>query len=295
MPPRAAGLLLPVLAVLASAVPAQAARPPAAGAPGVRHTWAPADKHGFGTAHQLGGHAYFTLRQASLSEVYYPDLSTPAFRAAVRGDGDRHAAGPFAGVPPGHREPPLAADQDVDHGPRARQRAAARALRGEVDATAALRARRPRARQRRQRRSRDLRRGDADRLRRRGRQCRGRLSGALADLERIQGDRKRPVARPAGLLAGRHGRHRSGQRRAGRPDGARRQDQPGHDAGDRLRARRRRRHRLARGWLRRRPSPAARGCGGSTSSRCSCSPPRRTRPTAAPRSPRRTWRGSGAR
>jgi Glucodextranase, domain N len=33
---------------------------------------APADKHGFGTAHQLAGNAYFTLRQASLSEVYSP-------------------------------------------------------------------------------------------------------------------------------------------------------------------------------------------------------------------------------
>jgi Glucodextranase, domain N len=67
MPPRAAGLLVPVLAVLAIAMPAQAARPPASGAPGDRHTWAPADKHAFGTAHQLAGHAYFTLRQASLS------------------------------------------------------------------------------------------------------------------------------------------------------------------------------------------------------------------------------------
>jgi glucoamylase len=56
------------------------AKPPAPGAPGARHTWAPADKHGFGTAHQLEGNAYFTLRQASLSEVYFPDLSTPGFR-----------------------------------------------------------------------------------------------------------------------------------------------------------------------------------------------------------------------
>ena len=66
--------------MLATATPAAEARPPAAGAPGATHTWAPADKHGFGTAHQLAGHTYFTLRQASLSEVYYPDLSTPAFR-----------------------------------------------------------------------------------------------------------------------------------------------------------------------------------------------------------------------
>src|SRR5688572_25584422 len=80
MPLRAAGLLVPVLAVFAFAAPAQGARPPAQGAPGAKHTWAPADKHGYGTAHELTGHAYFTLRQASLSEIYYPDLSTPAFR-----------------------------------------------------------------------------------------------------------------------------------------------------------------------------------------------------------------------
>ena len=59
---RAVGLLVSVLAVL-DRRPAAAAKPPAQGAPGTRHTWAPADKHGFGTAHQLTGHAYFTLRQ----------------------------------------------------------------------------------------------------------------------------------------------------------------------------------------------------------------------------------------
>jgi glucoamylase len=80
MTTRTTGLLVSVLAVLAAAAPAQAARPPAQDGPGTKHTWAPADKHGFGTAHQLTGHAYLTLRQASLSEVYYPDLSTPAFR-----------------------------------------------------------------------------------------------------------------------------------------------------------------------------------------------------------------------
>ncbi len=57
---------------------AQAAQP-APGAPGERHTWAPADKHGFGSA--VGGsNVWFTLRSAELSEIYYPDLSTPAFR-----------------------------------------------------------------------------------------------------------------------------------------------------------------------------------------------------------------------
>ena len=79
MKPRTAGLLVSVLAALTPTA-AQAAKPPASGAPGTKHTWAPADKHGYGSAHQLAGHTFFTLRQASLSEVYYPDLSTPAFR-----------------------------------------------------------------------------------------------------------------------------------------------------------------------------------------------------------------------
>src|SRR5919202_999080 len=57
-----------------------AARPAAPGAPGAKHTWAPADKHGFGTARQLSSPVWFTLRRASLSEVYYPDLYTPRFR-----------------------------------------------------------------------------------------------------------------------------------------------------------------------------------------------------------------------
>src|ERR671914_448211 len=66
-------------ALFAAAGPA-AAKPPAPGAPGAIHTWAPADKHGFGTARQHAGNAYLTLRKASLTEVYYPDLSTPSFR-----------------------------------------------------------------------------------------------------------------------------------------------------------------------------------------------------------------------
>src|SRR3954451_14708104 len=71
---------LSVVAVLAVAAPAAAAGKPAPGAPGADHTWAPADKHGFGTSHQLRSHVFFTLRQASLTEVYFPDLSTPSFR-----------------------------------------------------------------------------------------------------------------------------------------------------------------------------------------------------------------------
>src|SRR3954447_1093710 len=71
--------ILVVLAVGGGAA-AASATPPAPGAPGAVHVWAPADKHGFGTAHQAASNAYFTLRASSLSEVYFPDLSTPSFR-----------------------------------------------------------------------------------------------------------------------------------------------------------------------------------------------------------------------
>jgi glucoamylase len=74
-----AAALVSVCAALCLAGPARA-KPPAPGAPGAIHVWAPADKHGFGTAHQLASNAWFTLRQGSLSEIYYPDLSTPGFR-----------------------------------------------------------------------------------------------------------------------------------------------------------------------------------------------------------------------
>jgi glucoamylase len=72
--------VLSICTALVAAVAPAAAKPPAPDAPGAIHTWAPADKHGFGTSHQLASHAYFTLRQASLSEIYFPDLSTPSFR-----------------------------------------------------------------------------------------------------------------------------------------------------------------------------------------------------------------------
>ncbi len=58
-----------------------AAKPQAPGAPGDPHTWAPADKHGFGTATDLDSNVWFTLRAAELSEVYYPDLGTPSLRS----------------------------------------------------------------------------------------------------------------------------------------------------------------------------------------------------------------------
>src|SRR5215207_3382877 len=71
------------------AAQAQAALKPAPGAPGAIHTWAPADKHGFGSARQARSPVAFTLRQASLTEVYYPDLSTPGFRGLQFAVADR--------------------------------------------------------------------------------------------------------------------------------------------------------------------------------------------------------------
>jgi glucoamylase len=75
---RVASLSLLTLGLLA---PAALAKPPAPGAPGTKHTWAPADKHGFGTAKGLRSDVWFTLRKAELTEAYYPDLGTPSLRS----------------------------------------------------------------------------------------------------------------------------------------------------------------------------------------------------------------------
>ncbi|WP_130491890.1 glycoside hydrolase family 15 protein [Motilibacter rhizosphaerae] len=71
-------------AVVGPSAPAVAASSGAApGGPGTHATWEPADKHGFGTAIGTGTHSpvWFTLRQGGLSEVFYPDLGTPALRS----------------------------------------------------------------------------------------------------------------------------------------------------------------------------------------------------------------------
>ena len=103
---RVGGLLSVLVALAVMAAPAGAA-PPAPGAPGAMHTWAPADKHGFGTSHTLASHAYFTLRAASLTEIYYPDLSTPAFRGLqfVVTDGKTFADRETVDDDPRHIEP----------------------------------------------------------------------------------------------------------------------------------------------------------------------------------------------
>ncbi|MEU4251295.1 glycoside hydrolase family 15 protein [Amycolatopsis sp. NPDC026612] len=65
-------------------VPATAvARPEgqAPGAPGAHPSWLPANKTGFGTARDRDSNVWFTLQGGQLSEVYYPDLSTPSVRS----------------------------------------------------------------------------------------------------------------------------------------------------------------------------------------------------------------------
>jgi glucoamylase len=53
------------------------ALPPAAGA---TLTWTPADKDGFGTSTTTASKVWHTLEGGELTEVYYPDLGTPAVR-----------------------------------------------------------------------------------------------------------------------------------------------------------------------------------------------------------------------
>jgi glucoamylase len=69
-------VLFTVLAMLATTAAA-----PAAGAPGAPATYQPADKQGFGTAHSgAESPVWFTLGGGRMTEVFYPDLSTPATR-----------------------------------------------------------------------------------------------------------------------------------------------------------------------------------------------------------------------
>ncbi len=74
-------VLIPVLALVATTTMAAAPRGDAPGAPGDPAVYQPADKRAFGTAH--GGAespVWFTLDEHRMTEVFYPDLSTPATR-----------------------------------------------------------------------------------------------------------------------------------------------------------------------------------------------------------------------
>ncbi|MEV7093366.1 glycoside hydrolase family 15 protein [Amycolatopsis sp. NPDC051045] len=72
-----AGLL--VTGLLPATAAAQGGAAP--GAPGAHPSWLPANKTGFGTARDRGSNVWFTLQGGQMSEVYYPDLSTPSVRS----------------------------------------------------------------------------------------------------------------------------------------------------------------------------------------------------------------------
>jgi glucoamylase len=69
---------LVVLLVLLTPATALAATAP--GAPGDKAVWTEADKDGFGTARSTESKVWHTLDDGELTEVYYPDLGTPALR-----------------------------------------------------------------------------------------------------------------------------------------------------------------------------------------------------------------------
>ena len=48
---------------------------------GAKSTWTEADKAGFGTARARRSNVWFTLQDGRVSEVFYPDLSTPSIRS----------------------------------------------------------------------------------------------------------------------------------------------------------------------------------------------------------------------
>ena len=70
----AAGLTAPTTYADGSSAPAQAKR-------GARAAWTEADKTGFGTARSRQSRVWFTLQDGRVSEVFYPDLSTPSVRS----------------------------------------------------------------------------------------------------------------------------------------------------------------------------------------------------------------------
>ncbi len=74
-----AGLTLAVTTF--SAVPsAGSTRVAAPDGPGAKSAWTEADKSGFGTARSRDSNVWFTLQRGRVSEVFYPNLSTPSVR-----------------------------------------------------------------------------------------------------------------------------------------------------------------------------------------------------------------------
>ena len=72
--------LLFLIVFLTLLVPASASAATAPGAPGQKALWTEADKDGFGTAQGTRSKVWHTLDDGELTEVFYPDIDTPALR-----------------------------------------------------------------------------------------------------------------------------------------------------------------------------------------------------------------------
>src|SRR3954470_1650359 len=77
---RLLGLAVALVLVVVAAADAGAATGVAPGGPGATALWTPGDKDGFGTSTTSGSTVWHTLGGGELTEVYYPDLGTPAVR-----------------------------------------------------------------------------------------------------------------------------------------------------------------------------------------------------------------------
>ena len=84
--------ILRLVALLVLLIPGTAIAA-APGAPGKKALWTEADKDGFGTATGTTSKVWHTLDDGELTEVYYPDIATPALRDLqfVVSDGRRFA------------------------------------------------------------------------------------------------------------------------------------------------------------------------------------------------------------
>ena len=72
--------LLALAALVLLAIPGAARAADAPGAPGAVANWTEGDKDGIGTATGTASHAWLTLDDGELTEVYAPDLGTPSIR-----------------------------------------------------------------------------------------------------------------------------------------------------------------------------------------------------------------------
>ena len=285
---------------------------------GAKSTWTEADKAGFGTAHGRASKVWFTLEGGRVSEVFYPDLSTPSVRSleltVTDGGHDRppdrdmtRLSRPderslrFTQVSTGRR--PLPAHRGGRHRPRPRRvvlRVRLESLDGSRTSWASATSPRSATARGRPGRRPDVA-GDGEASASPAVDARTLWQSQHAAERRggptsRRSDRRRAsaggqVATPTGP-----GRDRlaASSRHAGLGFGrsaqapGRGRTQPGPDGGA-----------YDAGWhdyLARssRSRPAPRRSSGSTSPPPSCSPPARTRPTRAPSWPARPRRGSGA-